>query len=261
MRLRFIVLLLTTNCCFAQRGLQLEIMPGVAGYQGDLTQKTVPFNTIGPSAALNIKYDFGDMVILRTGFAWGKVSAKDNDNKDAYLTNRNLSFETMIWEGHLGAEINILDPETYYSLPYVFTGIALFHFDPYAFDNNNKKVYLQPLSTEGQGLSEYPDRKKYSLTQFCIPFGGGWKFIIKEKCALSFELGFRFLFTDYLDDASRTYVNQQVLLNKKGAQAVEFAFRGSPASVEGKQRGNAEKNDMYGFAGVKFAMRLGKEKK
>ena len=128
MRLRFIVLLLTTNCCFAQRGLQLEIMPGVAGYQGDLTQKTVPFNTIGPSAALNIKYDFGDMVILRTGFAWGKVSAKDNDNKDTYLNNRNLSFETMIWEGHLGAEINILDPEAYYSLPYVFTGIALFHF-------------------------------------------------------------------------------------------------------------------------------------
>lgn len=260
MRLCFIVLLFMSGFMQAQQGLQVEIMPGVAGYQGDLTQKTIPFNTMGPCAALNIKYDYGDMIILRTGFAWAKVSADDRDNS-SLINSRNLNFETMIWEGHLGAEVNILDPEVYYSLPYVFTGIALFHFDPYTYDNNNRKTFLQPLSTEGQGLSEYPDRKKYALTQFCVPFGGGWKVNIKNRYALSAELGFRFLFTDYLDDVSRTYVNQQVLLNKKGATSVELAFRANPAPPEGTMRGNADKNDMYGFAGIKFAMKLGKEKK
>ncbi len=55
---------------------------------------------------------------------------------------------------------------------YVFGGVALFHFDPYVMDSG-EKVFLKPLSTEGQGLAEYPDRKAYSLTQFTLPFGAG----------------------------------------------------------------------------------------
>lgn len=260
MRIWFLVFLFAANCVSGQQGLQVEIMPGVAGYQGDLTQKTIPFNTIGPSAALNVKYDFGDMVILRTGFAWGKVSADDKDNSQSDINNRNLNFKTTIWEGHLGAEVNILDPEFYNSLPYLFTGIALYRFNPYTYDKDNVKTYLHPLNTEGQGLQEYPDRKKYKLVQFCVPFGGGWKLKINDKYAFGVEIGVRLLFTDYLDDVSETYVNPQILFNRKGAKSLELAFRETPMPAEGIQRGNAGKNDMYGFAGVKFAMRIGKVK-
>ena len=89
--------------------------------------------------------------------------------------------------------------------------MGLFHFNPFTYDKENNKTYLQPLSTEGQGLKEYPGRKKYSLTQFCLPVGGGWKWNINENWDISYELGFRILFTDYLDDVSKTYVNLNVL--------------------------------------------------
>jgi hypothetical protein len=100
--------------------------------------------------------------------------------------------------------------------PYVFVGVAVYHFNPYAYDTTGKKVYLQPLSTEGEGLPQYPGRKEYALTQLAIPFGGGIKFRITDRVVLAYEIGMRKLFTDYLDDVSNTYVSETVLLAAKG---------------------------------------------
>ncbi len=60
--------------------------------------------------------------------------------------------------------------------PYLFGGISVFYFNPYATDPAGDKVYLRPLSTEGEGLPMYPDRKEYSLVNMAFPFGGGFKF-------------------------------------------------------------------------------------
>lgn len=263
MRILFIILFFAANSCLAQstgRGWQLEIMPGVAGYKGDLTESYFPVSTIGPSAALNVKYDFGEMVIFRAGIAWAKVSGDDKDNKTDYLKGRNLDFKTNILEASLIGEIVPFDPEVYYTYPYFFLGVGLFRFDPYTYDKDNKKTSLRPLNTEGQGLAEYPDRKKYSLTQFCVPFGGGWKIHLNAKYALAFELGVRFLFTDYLDDVSKNYVDMETLLLKKGPKAVELAFRGNPLPLEGEMRGNPGVKDMYVFSGFKLTMNIGKWK-
>src|SRR5205085_6237819 len=108
------------------------------------------------------------------------------------------NFKSTVLEGSVCAEINLFEPEVYVSYPYVFAGIGVFHFDPYTYDKENKKTYLQPLSTEGQGLPEYPNRKSYKLTQVCLPFGGGWKVNINKRFDLIYEVGFRYLFTDYL---------------------------------------------------------------
>lgn len=260
MRLSLLILFFAANTCMAQNGLQLEIMPGIAAYRGDLTESTIPLKTIGPAVAINLKYDFGDMIVLRGGLAFGKISADDKDNKSS-LKARNLNFQSLIWEGNICAEVNILDPEAYYSYPYVFIGIGMFRFDPYSYDNANKKTYLRELSTEGQGLPEYPGKKVYSLTQFCIPFGGGWKLKVSKRAAISFELGARFLFTDYLDDVSGTYADATVLLNRKGPKSVELAFGIDPPPGEGEVRGNPKSKDMYVFSGLKLTYNLKKEKK
>lgn len=261
MRLTLLMLFLAATTCMGQTGLQLEVMPGIAAYRGDLTESTFPVKTIGPSVSLNLKYDFGDMIVLRGGIAFGKIKADDKNNKTADLKKRNLNFQTLLWEGSLVAEVNILDPEAYYSYPYIFLGIGLFRFDPYTYDNNNKKTYLQQLRTEGQGLPEYPDKKVYSKTQFCVPFGGGWKVRVDKRVMLGFELGVRFLFTDYLDDVSGTYADATVLLNRVGPKSVELAFRQNPPPGEGQVRGNPESKDMYVFSGLKFTYSLKKEKK
>lgn len=155
-----------------------------------------------------------------------------------------------------------MEPEIFYGYPYIFAGIGLFHFDPYTYDSDNKKTFLRPLSTEGQGLAAYPQKKTYSLTQFCMPFGAGWKVNFHERWDIIYEIGYRVLFTDYLDDVSTTYIDPQELLAAKGPKAVELAYRAKPpfSQGEGDQRGNPGVKDWYFFSGVKLLIRLGKQK-
>ena len=94
----------------------------------------------------------------------GSIEAADRYNRD-YLKPRNLSFNTSIKEASLGLETSLLDLSTTRFTPYVYGSISLYHFNPWAYDNSGKKVFLQPLSTEGQGLPQYSKQKPYKLTQ------------------------------------------------------------------------------------------------
>jgi len=116
------------------------------------------------------------------------------------------------------------------------------------------------LSTEGQGI--YPDKKPYSLWQPTIPFGGGFKFAISENLRIGFEIGLRKLFTDYLDDVSTSYPDQNDLLAARGQTAVDFSYRsdevpGGDAAFPTKstQRGGAKQKDMYYFTGLNIMFR------
>ena len=252
--------LLITNFCNGQQW-QAEVMVGVSGYNGDLTQKWLTLKTLKPAISLNLKYDVDNRLIIRAGIAWAQVAADDKNNKQLNLKMRNLNFKSDILEGSLCAEINLFEPGIYTSYPYLFAGAGIFHFDPYTYDKDNKKTYLQPLSTEGEGLPEYPRRKPYKLTQFCLPFGGGWKISINKRWDIIYEIGYRLLFTDHLDDVSSTYVDPQTLLMHKGEKAVELAYRqpGGAGNLphDGDTRGNPEIKDSYFFSGVKLLVHLG----
>jgi len=261
-RFHLVVLFFIANLSFAnaQEGWHVEVMPGVAVYRGELSQGAFSLKSVGPGISANVKYDFGDMIVLRSGIAWGMLQGDDKLSKKDYIRTRNLSFKTMVAELSLCAELNLLDPEVFYVYPYLLTGVGVFRFNPYAYDKNHKKVNLQPLGTEGQDLPQYPGRHKYSLTQPFIPFGGGWKYNVKGKFAVSFEMAVRFLFTDYLDDVSTTYINKNILLNARGQTAVDMAFRQTPTPAEGEQRGSEKSKDYYFMSGIKFTWYLSKKK-
>ncbi|HYM94942.1 MAG TPA: DUF6089 family protein [Chitinophagaceae bacterium] len=261
MRFSFLIICFAVNSCFGQKGIYAEVMAGASGYSGDLTQSSFSFHTAGPAGGIGLKYVSGDFFEFRVELFAGKVSGDDKFNSHADLKNRNLNFKTNILEGSACVEFNLADPDIYFSYPYLFGGIGVFHFNPYTSTSTNKKVYLQPLSTEGEGLPEYPGRNKYSLTQVCLPFGGGWKVKIHDGFMLSFEFGIRYLFTDYLDDVSTTYVDPEILRAEKGALAVEVASRQAHPAIPGDIRGNPKVKDMYGFGGVKAAFYLGRKKK
>src|SRR5574338_28891 len=260
MRICLVGLLFVVNASFGQKGWEAEIMPGISSYSGDLTQTAIPIHTLQPSVSANLKYNTGDFINFRVGFAWGIVYGNDKFNSHPDLRGRNLSFKSMVLEGNVCLEFNLADPDVYYSYPYLFGGIGVFHFNPYAYDNNNKKVYLHPLSTEGEGLPQYPSVKNYSLTQICLPFGGGWKIKVHDNFTITFEAGIRYLFTDYLDDVSGQYVDRETLLAQKGPKAVEMAFRSTYFAGTGDSRGNPKVKDMYAFGGIKFGFYLGKPK-
>lgn len=247
---------------FAQN-LHVNLFGGIATYQGDLQNKRFTLQQSNPSVGLGLSYDLSQKIIISGGYTYGVVEGDDKKNTSVKGNDeRNLNFKSAISELHLGLEYNLFDLEGTSLTPYVFVGIAGFHFNPYTKDTSGNKIFLQPLSTEGEGLSAYPDRKEYKLTQFAIPFGGGVKFKLSETLQVGLEVGIRKLFTDYLDDVSTTYVDKATLFNAKGAKATELAFRadeinpGATYPANNTQRGNPKRKDLYYFSGIRISKLL-----
>ena len=199
---------------------------------------------------------------LRGSVNIGKIEAADKWNRD-YLKPRNLSFTTDIKEAYLGLEVTILDVATSNIIPYMYGGVALFHFNPWTHDNNGTKTYLKPLSTEGQGLAQFPEQKPYELTQLALSFGGGIKFKISDGVCIGIDFSQRKSFTDYIDDVSSHFVDGTILQQEKGSKAVELSYRADelpggrpffPAS--GEQRGTPSEMDWYYFFGLTMEMKL-----
>ncbi|MBK8415747.1 MAG: hypothetical protein IPL22_15355 [Bacteroidetes bacterium] len=121
---------------------------------------------------------------------------------------------------------------------------------------------MQPLGTEGQGTTAYPDREKYKRLKVAIPFGGGFKFKLSRRFGMTVEAGARRLFTDYFDDVSSTYADKDILLAENGELAVIFSDRsidGQALTNTNRQRGNASDRDWYMFTGITINYSLSKK--
>jgi hypothetical protein len=251
--------LFLTFCAQAQEHHEIGITVGVANYYGDLQQKIFPSYGYQPMAGIVYKYFMSPHVGLRFGATYTNLTAADSLSNIPINKARNLSFATHLFELHGALEINFLPIEVnkMKATPYIFGGLSVFYFDPYTLDDNGNKVYLRPLSTEGEGLPMYPDRKQYSLVNLAFPFGGGFKFFIGKTIMLTTELGFRYTNTDYLDDVSKSYVNLDTLAAYKGAVAKKLSYRGNTATGwdhtfpnYGFQRGNSNANDWYWYGNI-----------
>lgn len=256
-----ILLLSTINTVFAQR-FHIGVFGGLAAYNGDLTDKIFPKKVTNGAIGITANYELTDNIMLRAGYTYTVVGGADRYSSKPELVARNLSFESSISEFSLVGEYYLLNLYENRISPYAFAGLALYHFDPYAFNGGTEKIYLKPLSTEGQGLPGYADRKPYSLTQAAIPVGAGVKFAVTDNLHVGLELGLRKLFTDYLDDVSTNYADPNDLLAGRGQLAVDMSYRGddvgNPAyPAKGAQRGSAKHKDTYYFTGLHLTYRLG----
>ncbi|QJB37053.1 outer membrane beta-barrel protein [Chitinophaga oryzae] len=239
---------------------------GISNYSGDLVQQKVDLKYTRPALGLLVRKDINRYLTLRAGFTWGIVAAADSTNTEASLVARNLSFKSNVFEGSLIAEINFLDLDEKGFTPFVFIGVGGFGFDPTAKDISGNKVRLRPLGTEGQGLPQYPQRQPYDLFAWSFPMGAGVKAILNDKWTLGFEIGLRPTTTDYLDDVSTNYVDQNTLLAYRGQKAVDMAYRGDELAgkqtpnaypPDGSIRGSKKYKDWYGFSGFTITYRLG----
>jgi Domain of unknown function (DUF6089) len=240
----------------------INVYGGISNYEGDLQNKFFTLDQSYVAFGAGGQYDLTRHLSVLANLSVGKVGASDIYNKPS-LQARNLSFQSQILEANVLGEYTLIDLSQHRFSPYAFIGIAVYHFNPYAYDTLSHKVFLQPLSTEGEGLPQYPDRRPYSLTQLAIPFGGGIKLRVTDNVVLAYEIGFRKLFTDYLDDVSTTYVDENVLLAARGPEAIEMSYRGNelkggdPAyPVSGTLRGGAKYKDWYYFSVIKISIGL-----
>ena len=253
-----------SNSSFSQeetKGTYIGLILAKMNYQGDLNPNSFTFSHSKMTTGINIRQSVNRWISVRGGFTVGHIDAADQYNRD-YLKTRNLSFRSTIKELSLGLEASLLDLSTKHFTPYVFGDAVVYHFNPWAYDVSGNKVYLQPLSTEGQGLSQFPEQKPYKLTQLAIGFGFGARYAINENINIGIEMIQRKTFTDHLDDVSSIYVDKNVLLQAKGPKAVEMAYRGDelpgglPYPNHGEKRGTPSEMDWYYFFGVNFEVKF-----
>ncbi len=236
----------------------------MANYNGDLQAKPITFQQARYTVGLWASYDINPYIMLRGGLHFATVRAEDRFQTNPFNLLRNLSFNTNIYELHAGAEYHFLGMDNRVFSPYVFGALAGFYYNPYAYDRAGNKVFLKPLSTEGQGLAGYPDRKPYSLTQFTVPLGIGVRMVLTDRVDVGAEFGYRKTFTDYMDDVSRSYVDQAALFASRGPKAVEMAFRTpeltghttDPYPVDLEKRGGSEYKDNYYFLGLTLTYKI-----
>lgn len=249
----------------AQQKLSLSFLGGFANYSGDLQEKRFTLDQSHLGVGAGLSYEVAPRVLVRGELKYGKIGADDKYSTDTMLLQRNLNFQSQVFEASLMGDFSLFDlsSRTRTFTPYIFAGISLYRFNPYTYDAAGSKTYLRDLGTEGQGLPQHPDRKPYKLIQVGIPFGGGIRFKITDNAYLGYEIGLRKLFTDYLDDVSTTYADEAALLAGNGARAVELAFRGdelkdNPLSypVRNTVRGGAKYKDWYYFSGITLSIGL-----
>ena len=262
MRKLLLFCLLLPAVLSAQQRFHVTLFGGFSNYQGDLQERTFTLDQSNGAFGAGIKYDLTSHISIRSSFNYGSIQGDDKLNKPI-LQARNLSFKSKILEMNLLGEYVFFDMNQNRFSPYLFGGVAVFRFNPYAYDTLGNKHFLKPLSTEGQGLSAYPDRKPYSLTQFAVPFGAGIKWRINDNAVIGYEFGFRKLFFDYLDDLSTTYVDATTLALERGPKAVEMSYRGgevkagNPAyPADGTIRGGSKMKDWYYFTGITLAVAI-----
>jgi hypothetical protein len=244
-------------------------------YYGDLAPRSSIISTdLGltrPAIGLVMSHRLGPRYSLTGGFTYGTIlgsdakSADRDDENAVYRYNRNLSFRNRIKELSVVATFDLWEnAATYISrvkwTPYAFAGIAVFHHNPQAraplyqvdgvtpLAEAGQWVDLQKLGTEGQraALRETDANygaKPYKLIQAAIPIGIGARFRINQLTDFSVEFGFRYLFTDYIDDVSKHYVDLGVFGDNELAKAMSYRtnevggisgrLQSFPSTVEG----------------------------
>jgi len=187
---------------------------GIMNYFGDLN----PLSQYVSTELSATKFAYGAFIYYRPydhfgfklNYNMGRIQGDDftaadpYDERHRFRYMRNAHFRSDIRELSLTMQFYI--PEIFAGVstpidPYIFVGITYFYYNPKARTPDSlgrEWVDLQPLQTEGVEYSNYA---------FAIPFGIGAEIRLTERLSIGAEIGFRYTFTDYLDDVSGDYVD------------------------------------------------------
>lgn len=231
----------------------IGISVNALNYYGDLAPRpgrlSSDISFTRPGFGLNFFHRFGPRYTVLGTFMVGTLKGSDKESADqtdlangVYRYKRNLSFRNTLKELSAVAVFDLFENDGNYIsrvrwTPYAFVGIGMFMHQPKGLApatdltgaplaDAGKWVNLRPLGTEGQfSTLEATDKnvgiKPYGLLQGAIPFGLGVRLKLTETIDFWADLGFRYTFTDYLDDVSQNYVDLDVL-NSPLAKAMSY---------------------------------------
>jgi hypothetical protein len=237
---------------------------GISTYFGDLKQSMSLWAK--PSVGGGVQYRISRNFSLRGELLWYRISGADTLNDVEHSIHpRNLSFQADNFEGNVtlvGYYFNKYKRSQRPILnPYAFMGLGFTTNTPKA-HYNDEWHNLRPLKTEGVS---------YSSILLTIPFGIGLTYHdIFPQLDLSLEVGYRYTFSDYIDDASTNYRDkatftdpialalsdrrEEFLINRGISKddVLNHAYEGPYRfQFSDKYRGNPSNNDWYLISAIK----------
>jgi hypothetical protein len=218
----------------------LSVGLGVSSYFGDLKGRQADIS-VKPSTQIGLQYKVSNHVSLRAEVIWYRIAGADSLNDESSsIYSRNLSFRSDNAEWSLVTLYQLFNKYSRSSLPalnpYGFAGIGITTVNPAAFYSGEWHD-LRSLMTEG---------KKYSPVALVIPFGVGVGYSVNNNWEFSAEYGYRYSFSDYLDDVSSFYVGVENMDDPIGkALSDRRPEKGMAAASAGSIRGNEKVNDWY----------------
>jgi hypothetical protein len=256
---------------------ELVLNIGPTGFLGELGGKDVVGNNYSladldlKSTTMNVgfsfRYRFKPFFATSSIIDIGQVKGDDKLTLEPARNARNLNFKSTLFTAYQRLEFLFYFKESFghkYNFKgvsgkknhneqiYLFAGVGLCYFNPMG-NYNGQWVKLKPLRTEGQGFPNRP--KEYSLVTPIIPVGLGFRMGIDRMWRVGLELTYFKTFSDYIDDASTTGFDTDLLQEKYGTVS---AFMSNPARTEqekawfsnGQQRGNPKYKDAFVYANV-----------
>ena len=223
------------------RNFLVSVGTGTATYKGEMVNPG-DFGSLRPNVAIGAEFYLNSRISLRSELTYFQL--RGNDKKaDDDRWERNLSFKSGNIELSVMGTVS-LSPMgiRFYQRSalnlHAFAGIGVLYFNPKA-ELDGKTYALQHLQTEG---------KKYSRIQPVIPVGLGARIRLDPFFNILVEGGYRFTFTDYLDDVSSTrYPDPNTLksdLSRRLSDRREEIGTKPDNYLVGK-RGNPKENDGY----------------
>lgn len=261
---------------------------GTMTYYGDLSEnlKTIALSRLGWSGWL--QYRLHPNLSIQTGFLSGSVQGDDRmGNLSQLHWQRGLSFRSSIREWQVQGKVHFLDHKRQIR-PYFGVGFGVFRFHPKAdlfvgeANLSNRYVYgadgsirntdgeviqkdgkyettLYDWKTEGFDNSVVRSPSRYRRTQLNVPVSLGLQIALTPKWELQFDLGIRYLFTDYLDDVSSRYSSRALIEENFETEAERnlATYISNPGNDPNPIRGNELRNDVYVFSSVGLVYRFG----
>jgi hypothetical protein len=253
--------------------LEYMVGAGASGFLGDLGGQDEPGKvflydfeptTVRYSAMLGARYFVREYHSIRGGLSYAQVTGNDELTNYPNRRYRNLHFKSDIIEASGMYEFHLLKAN-YIHLAgapstrvfngnrlgvYLCAGAGLFYSNPKA-NFQGEWHALRPLRTEGQGLPDGPD--PYGRINLCFPTGGGISYLLNHNYIIALDFGYRWTNTDYIDDASTYYYDNDAIRERDGKLAALLANPSVLISdvpnpdwyTENQPRGGQEANDNY----------------
>jgi hypothetical protein len=240
---------------------------GPSYYWGDINNN-VQYRNMRLGGSFFIRQHLTPRYSLRANLSYARITGADSISKGSvWQTNRNLSFWTDIFELSGIVEYNLIPDDNAgrkmksRSIPYVYGGIGVFHFNPKSNNPITGEVEkLQPLKLNGEG---------YSKIAVCIPIGVGYRFYLNRRWQIGIELGMRYSLSSYIDDidGNALYPNIETLPNdearimyntsKERIDLIKSTGSTNVWGSDGKPRGKNELvSDVYFIGGLTVSYRL-----